>query len=431
MFPYKERVVDREIDELLTSLPAIAVEGPKGVGKSVTLERRAGTVFRLDTPAHRALAEADPVALLAATPPVLLDEWQPVPAVWDAVRRAVDADHSPSRFLLAGSASPVAPPTHSGAGRIVTARMRPLALSERELGPTTVSLEKLLQGKHPKISGRTDLGLGDYVREIVASGFPGMRHLKGRALRAQLDGYLQRIVDRDFPEQNQTVRRPDLLRRYLAAYAAATSTTTTFEKIRKASAAGDDSEPAKTTTNPYRAVLEQLWIVDPVPGWVPSRNHLLRLTQAPKHHLADPALAARLLGADADALLGVGVPKMVTERMQGLTPRDGTLLGQLFESLVTLSVRVYAQNAEASVRHLRTREGREEVDLIVERADHRVLGIEVKLSNAVNDIDVRHLLWLRDKLGDDVLDLVIITTGDMAYRRPDGVAVVPAALLGV
>lgn len=112
------------------------------------------------------------------------------------------------------------------------------------------------------------------------------------------------------------------------------------------------------------------------------------------------------------------------------SPRDGTLFGQLFESLVTLSVRVYAQAAEAHVRHLRVQDGRHEVDLIVERGDHRVLAMEVKLSASVDDHDVRHLLWLEEQLGDDLLDTVIVTTGEQAYRRADGVAVIPAALLG-
>ncbi len=112
------------------------------------------------------------------------------------------------------------------------------------------------------------------------------------------------------------------------------------------------------------------------------------------------------------------------------TPRDGTLLGQLFESLMTLSVRGYARAAEAKVRHLRTREGRQEIDLIVERPDQRVLAMEMKLSGTVTDDDVKHLLWLQTHLGKGVLDAVVITTGAHAYRRPDGVAVVPAALLG-
>lgn len=423
MLSYAKRIVDAELDELLQSLPAVALEGPRGVGKTATGERRVTTIFRLDDPAHRELALADPAVLLAASPPILIDEWQHVPAVWDAVRRSVDRDPTPNRFLLAGSASPTSSPTHSGAGRIVTVRMRPLALSERGMGTPSVSLRALLKGSRPPIAGRTRVTLPDYAREIVTSGFPGVFHLTGRALRAQLDGYLSRIIQRDFLEQGHRVRRPETLRRWMTAYAAATATVTTLDKIRGAATSGDGETPAKTTVVAYRDVLQQLWVIDPVPGWLPSRNQFARLMQAPKHHLADPALAARLLGVDVDALLSGspgGLPR----------PRDGTLFGSLFESLVTLSVRVYAQAAEANVRHLRTFEGRHEIDLIVERTDQRVLAIETKLSPSVDDKDVKHLLWLKAHLGNDVLDLVIVTTGTHAYRRPDGVAVVPAALLG-
>ena len=232
--------------------------------------------------------------------------------------------------------------------------MRPLALSERGITTPTVSLRSLLKGERLPIQGHTTADLAVYAQEIVTSGFPGLRHLRGRALRAQLDGYFERIVDRDF--------------------------------------------------------LERLWIVDPVPGWLPSRNQLARLTQAPKHHLADPALAVRLLGLDVGALLSGMTPPFI-----GLAvPRDGTLLGQLFESLVTLSVRVYAQAAEVRVRHLRTKDGRQEIDLILERADQRIVAIEVKLSVTVTDDDVKHLLWLQQHLGADVLDAIVITTGTHA-----------------
>lgn len=137
----------------------------------------------------------------------------------------------------------------------------------------------------------------------------------------------------------------------------------------------------------------------------------------------DPALATRLLGIGTQALLK-------GEETGPPVPRDGTLLGHLFESLVTLSVRAYAQAAEATVGHMRTDGGQQEVDLIVERGDKRTLAIEVKLSRTVDDQDVRHLLWLQKKLGDDLLDTVVVTTGPHAYRRRDGIAVVPAALLG-
>ncbi len=190
-----------------------------------------------------------------------------------------------------------------------------------------------------------------------------------------------------------------------------------------AATGGQGDKPSKTTTQPYREILERLWIADPIPAWLPSRNRLSRLAQPPKHHLADPALAARILGLDADALLS-GVES-------GLSiPRDGTLLGHLFESLVTLCLRVYAQPADARVRHLRLHGGRQEVDLIVERADQRVVAIEVKLSGTAEQHDVKHLLWLPERIGDDLIDAVVIHTGPQAYRRKDGIAVVPAALLG-
>lgn len=424
MSEYSPRVLDAELDELVAALPAIAVEGPKGVGKSATLRRRAATEFRLDELEHRTLAEASPKTLLSAPPPVLIDEWQKVPQVWDAVRREIDEDpRTPNRYLLAGSATPQNAPTHSGAARIVTLRMRPMALSERGIEVPTVSMASLLTGERAPVAGTTTLNLAGYAREIVRSGFPGLRHYAARPLRAQLDGYLRQIVERDFPDEAHPVRRPDALYRWMAAYAAATGTTASLEKIRTAATSGEGDVPAKTTSMAYRAVLERLWIVDPVWGWLPSRNLLARLTQAPKHHMADPALAARLLGIDERALLH---GKTATSPGDG----DGMLFGRLFESLVTLSVRVYAQAAEAQVRHLRTKDGRQEVDVIVERGDHRVVGIEVKLGATVTDHDVRHLLWLRDTLPGDVLDLVVITTGTTAYRRKDGIAVVPASLLG-
>lgn len=411
------------MDELLGSLPAIAIEGAKGVGKTETASRRARTVHRLDDPEDLALAEADPKRLLEADPPILLDEWQRLPETWDLVRRAVDADGGPGRFLLTGSASPDGAGRHSGAGRIPTIRMRPLSLAERTGGAASVSLSGLLDGRRPELTGETEMSLDDYTREIVASGFPGLIGLSDRALRAQLDGYLARIVDRDFAELGHELRNPMGLRRWMTAYAAASSTTTSFEKIRDAATGGEGEKPSRRGAAPYRNVLERLWILDPVPAWQPTRRHLSRLSAAPKHQLADPALAARLLGATAPALLG-------NEELGPPLPRDGTLLGALFESLVTLCVRVYAQHAEARVGHLRTYGGDHEVDLIVERPDGRVVAIEVKLKRTVQDADLRHLKWLREKIGDELLDALVLTTGEHAYRRSDGIGVVPAALLG-
>lgn len=420
--PYRQRIVDDDLDELCAGLPAISLEGPKAVGKTASALRRAATVYRLDDEAERAIARADPSRLLHGERPVLIDEWQRLPESFDRVRRAVDEGASAGSFLLTGSASPTTPPTHSGAGRIVRVRLRPMTLAERDMGGPTVSLKRLLAGKREPLTGRTEINLERYVEEILASGFPGLRGLPERLSRAQLDGYLDRIVDRDFEELGREVRRPGTLRRWMQAYAAATATTASYEKIRDAASGGHGEKPTRATTQPYRDVLERLWILDPVPAWLPSANRFARLSSPPKHHLADPALAARLLGVDATTLLRgqpTGPPMV----------REGTLLGALFESLVTLSVRVYAQATEARIAHLRTWSGEREVDLIVERGQ-AVLAIEVKLGQMPDERDLRHLYWLREELGDDLVDAVVITTGQAAYRRSDGIAVVPAALLG-
>jgi uncharacterized protein len=437
---YERRVVDDEFDELIAGLPAIALEGPKAVGKTATALRRAATVYSLDDEDERSIAQADTSRLTEGEPPVLIDEWQRLPESFDRVRRAVDAGAPPGSFLLTGSASPTQPPTHSGAGRIVRVRLRPMTLAERGVGVPTVSLGRLLEGRDTPIEGRTDVRLEDYVSEILASGFPGLRGLSGRMARAQLDGYLDRIVDRDFDELGHKVRRPGVLRSWMQAYAAATATTTSYEKIRDAATRGHGQPPSRATTQPYRDALERLWILDPVPAWLPTRNRLARLSAPPKHHLADPALAARLLDVDATALLhprsespaqgeGTAQSKRAKHGKGSAIVREGTLLGALFESLVTLCVRVYAQAAEARTSHLRTWSGNREIDLIVEHGQ-KILAIEVKLGQTPDKRDVSHLLWLRDELGDELADMVVVTTGQAAYRRPDGIAVVPAALLG-
>jgi predicted AAA+ superfamily ATPase len=420
---YLPRVVEPEIDELLAALPAIAIEGVKGVGKTSTAARRASTVRRFDDPTQRALAQADPGRMLEGEPPILLDEWQRVPEVWDLVRRSVDADATPGRFILTGSAAPLESPTHSGAGRIVTIRMRPLSLAERGIDTPAVSLRALLSGSRPDVTGTTNLALQTYVSEIVASGFPGLRALSGRPLRAQQDGYLRLLAEKDFPEMGLNVRRVETLMRWLRAYAAATATAASYETIRDAATSDRGQKPSKATTQPYTAVLERLWVLDRLDAWLPTSNMISRLSAPPKHHLVDPALAARLLGATEGTLLEGREPGPPI-------PRKGTLVGALFESLVTQSVRIYAQAAEAEVRHLRTHGGDREIDLLVVRDDGRVVAIEVKLTRAVNDADVRNLVWLRERIGDDLLDSVVVTTGPEAYRRSDGIAVVPAALLG-
>lgn len=419
---YRRRIIDDDLDALMPGLAAISIEGPKAVGKTATALTRATTVYALDDVSQRQIVEAAPSRLAQGRPPILVDEWQKWPPSWDIVRRAVDADPSPGRFLLTGSASPAGANTHSGAGRIVPLRMRPLSLAERGFTPS-VSLDHLLTGSRPDVAGTTPVTLDDYVAEILAGGFPGMRRLSDRQLRSGLDGYLERVIDRDFPEQGLSLRRPDSLRAWMRAYAAATSTTASFETIRDAATPGVGNKPALTSTLPWRDILTRLWILDPVPAWLPTNNKLKEVSASDKHHLADPALAARLLQMTPRKLLGgVGIEPAI--------PRDGPFLGALFESLVALNLRVYGQAAEADVHHLRTQRGDHEIDFLVIGPDGGIVAIEVKLSETVDSASTKHLHWLKARIGDQLLDAVVVTTGTEAYRRPDGIAVVPAALLG-
>jgi uncharacterized protein len=422
MGSYRQRIIDAELTELLLGLPAISLEGPKGVGKTATAAERGGTLVRLDDSATLEIVHAQPDRLLVGNSPVVIDEWQRYPASWDVIRRAVDAGAAPGRFLLTGSATPIEGPLHSGAGRIVPVRVRPLTLAERGVGTPTVSLAELLTGSRPPLEGTASVNLETYTAAICAGGFPGMRLSTPRAQRAALDGYLAAIVEVDLPELGVNVRNPGALRRVLRAFGAATATTTAYDKIRDAATGGEADKPARTTIVAYRNALERLRILDDVEAWAPTHNHLRRLAGAPKHHLADPALAARLVGLDAGALLDGAGPDSI--------PRDGTFLGALFESLATLDVRVFAQAAEATIAHIRTQGGEHEIDLVVLRADQRLVAIEVKLSETIGTDDVRHLAWLRERLGPELLDAIVVTTGPQAYRRTDGIGVVPLALLG-
>ena len=427
MTRYGPRIVDAEIRELLEGTRALSIEGARGVGKTTTVSQHARTVFRLDDEHSLALLRADPRRVLAAEPPVAIDEWQLFPDIWDLVRREVDQNPLPGRFILCGSATPPQRPTHSGAGRMVTVHMKPLALAERWNSPNfaspTVSLAELLAGSRPNVEGTTETGLDEYTREICSGGLPGVRDEPPRVLRASLRSYIERALDVDFAEAGGTTRNPVLLRRWLHSYAAATGTIASIEAIRSAATSQSDQVPSRPVSAKYHDALTRIGLLDPFPPWAPTLNRLSRLTRRPKHSLVDPALAASMLNLSTDALLRGAGPGSAVQRAD-------VFVGGLFESLVGQSLRVYAQAAEASVMHLRDSDGRHEVDFIVEGPDGRVVAVEVKFAAHVRDRHTVGLRWLAERIGDRLADAVIVNTGPQSYRHQDGIAVVPAALLG-
>ena len=293
--------------------------------------------------------------------------------------------------------------------RIVRLRMRPLSLIERDVATPTVSLARLLAGGWPVRDGGSRVRLERYVGEIAASGFPGIRPLGERARRAQLDGYGARVVDRDFTDMGRSVRNPTVLRRRMAAYAAATATVASYDSIRPAATGREGDKPARTTTQPYRDMLERLWVVDPVPAW--PRRATTSMGSAP--HLSITSLIPRWPLAFSAWTLLLSLRADPSSRLSHETVRFLVHCS----SLVILDVRGYAQAAEARVDHLRTHRGAHEADLIVARADESLVAIEVKLASAVNDHDVRYLHW-REEIGDRLLDAVVITTGSTRTAGP-------------
>ncbi|MDR2035169.1 MAG: DUF4143 domain-containing protein [Coriobacteriales bacterium] len=415
-------MIDDYLKEAFSELPAIEIYGAKAIGKTRSASQIAKSVIRLDTQEGRELAQGgDPVFALQEKP-LLLDEWQRVPASWDMVKRLVDEDNTSGQYLLTGSAAPRGANIHSGAGRIVRMKMRPLSLQERALDAPVVRMKDLLENKVDHISGTTDISLPDYLREITSSGFPGIRPHATRAIALELDGYIDNIIHKEFPEQGLLLRKPDTLRNWLRAYASATASTASYQSILNAATPGDAEKPARKTTVGYKDVLDSLWITDRVDAWLPTVNTMAALGNSPKHYLVDPALSARLLRVSFEQLLQ-GVAH------DTLGPQSGSIAGRLFESLVAQSLQVYAQINELELRHFRDAKNGWEIDFIVE-GDTSALAIEVKMSTAASDDDFKRINWLKHNYQERTVIGMVINTGRNAYTRSDGNHVVPAVLLG-
>ncbi|WP_231910104.1 ATP-binding protein [Corynebacterium cystitidis] len=411
---YRVRALDQRLDYLAQYFTAIAIEGPKAVGKTETALRRVGEVFRMDSADDRDRFLATDLLSKTEQNPILIDEWQLLPESWDIVRRTVDAGAPPGSIFLTGSATP-APgvTTHTGAGRIMTARLRPFGLCETTPEEDAISLGDLLTGE-TQIEAEATFTLDDYIRELATTGLPAASALPSHAQSDFLSGYVQRIVDRELPAQGYTVRNRQGLLSWLRAYARATGTDASYTQLLARATAGDGNAPSKRTTAVYREKLSEIWMVDPLPAW-DSLFHLIpRQTVAPKHYLADVALSLYFAGIR---------PRQLN------TSQNASRFGQFFESFAVHSARVAGSAHGLKASHVRTKGGEREIDLVLESRDGAVLAFEMKLAGRIRDEDVRHLTWLRDQLGEDLVEAVVLYTGRYAYRRPDGVAVIPLSLL--
>ena len=406
---YLRRHIDARLAHLLGVHPACLIEGIWGVGKTSTATRLAATTLRLDHPPTAEMVASDPEVACSSLPaPVLIDEWQRVPTVWDAVRRMIDDDRSPGRFILSGSSpTAVAADVHAGAGRIMPLRLRPMTLSERRGHAPAVALEDLAEHGIDAVRGvRSAFSPVEQVAPTVDSGLPGYLAMGSTDQQEVLRAYLDLAVSRDLAEIASPLRNARKLRRYVRAYGAAVGTTAEHATIHHA------ADVAKATGETYHDLLDRLGLIEELPGW--SNNRLKRLTRRPKRHLVDPALAAAD-HHDTASVLG--------ERR--------ARLGELFESVVVCQIRATAEALGLGWRfgHLRSAGGDHEIDLVADLPDGGVLAFEAKLSQTTTAADTRHLAALRDRLGDTFRAGLVVHPGTVAFRLGDRIAAVPLGIL--
>jgi predicted AAA+ superfamily ATPase len=407
---YASRLVDGPLEELFSQLPALLVVGPRAAGKTTSARRLARTVVRLDVPAEAAAFRFDADAALTAMPePVLLDEWQEVPELMGAVRRAVDEDSRPGRFLLTGSArARRGAQAWSGIGRVVNLRMYGLTVREtlgRGAGPAF--LERLAAadvGAFPASADPPDLR--GYVGLALRGGYPEpVLRLAGAARQAWLETYVDQLVTRD-AEALDGARDPVLLRRYFEALCASTAGVVDDKTLY------DAAGISRITAGAYERLLSDLFVFDTLPAW--SNNRLSRLVKGPKRYLTDTSLVAAALRLDERSVL-----------------RDGDVLGRLIDTFVVSQIRPEAELGpqRARLHHLREKDGRHEIDLLAEMAGGDVIALEIKATAAPGSDDARHLAWLRDQLGRRFLAGAVLHTGPRPFVLSERILALPICSL--
>ncbi len=386
------------------------VVGPRAAGKTTTAQRRTRAALRLGRRDDAQAVAADPDGAVGAAPrPLLIDEWQVVPDTLGAVKRIVDEGASPGSFVITGSTrADMTADAWQATGRIL--RLTLWGLCEREVRGRATDrspVDALFDGDLGDL-GRapTELGVRDYVDLALRSGFPeaiGIR--SARAHRLWLTSYCDQMVLRDATAASHD-RDPQRLRRYLATIGANTAGVVNHATLYEAACVN------RVTAVAYDNLLELLYLTEQVPAW--TTNRLSRLTQTPKRYLVEPALVAPLLNVDARAVV-----------------RSADLVGRLLDSYVVAQLRSECGVAESAptIHHLRQANGRHEVDVVLEGPSGRIVGIEIKAASSVDLADARHLVWLRDELGDQFASGVVFHAGRLSYRLADRIWALPIGAL--
>ena len=409
---YVRRAVDGLLDEMLAVFSAISLVGPHAAGKTTTAVRRAATVLRLDRPNVRTAIAADPDAMLAGLPePVVIDEWQEVPDVLGAVKRSVDDDPRPGRFILTGSVrAEMENRLWPGTGRILQVPMYGFSVRElRGRAADAAFIDRVAADGVSAVRVHGDeLNIRGYLDLMLEGSFPEPALRTPPAARGRwFDNYVEQMITRDIPAVAPR-RDPELMRRYLSALAVNSAGLVADESLREA--AGINAKTARE----YQALFQRMFVLDLVPAWF--SNRIKRLVKMPKRYLVDPALVAAVLGLGHDAIL-----------------YGPDMLGRLLDTFVAAQLRAELAVSRLNPRlyHLREEHGRREIDLIIETASGLLIGIEIKASAMVTSSDARHLAWLRDEIGDAFAAGIVLHTGSYVFSLGDRLVAAPVSALWI
>ncbi len=416
---YKPRYADKLLVDKLEATGAVLIQGPKWCGKTTTALQVANSVIFLQDPkvGEQALlaAEVNPSLVLEGKIPRLIDEWQLAPQLWDAIRHEVDMRNSFGQFIMTGSTTPVESMAkrHTGTGRISKLLMYPMTLSESNDSSNQISLNKLFQGE-TKVEGRSLKSIEDVSFLICRGGWPKSIDLSEKVALQQPLNYVDSIIDSNLPLYDGVQRNPERVKSLLRSYARFTGSDAKITEIHKDIVANNTTISYETTAN-YIDALKQLFVIDALPAWKPNLRSNTAIRSSDVHHYVDPSIGCAALGASPADLLN-----------------DLKTMGFLFESLCVRDLRVYAQLLDGTLYHYRDKNNLE-CDIIIHLRNGAYGLVEVKIGGSQIDTAAKHLKALSAKINTSKMQepsfLMVLTAGQYAYTRNDGVHVVPLACL--
>ena len=416
--PYLSRISDKVLDTALKSSGAVLIEGPKWCGKTRTAEEKAASVLYMQDPdfteSYIKTADIKPSLLLQGDNPRLIDEWQLAPVLWDAVRFAVDQRRKKGQFILTGSAVPTDNAArHTGTGRISRMYMRPMSLFESMESNGSISLNALFKSSTDG-EGVSTLSIEAMSYALTRGGWPASIGEEEAAAIKQVYDYVDAVINIDVSRVDEVEKSPARVRALMRSLARNVSTTANIATIRT-DIAEDDRTLSEKTVASYINALKRIFVVEDLPAWNPAMRSKTAIRTSPKRHFCDPSIATAVLRATPARLLS-----------------DFNTFGLLFESLCIRDLRIYAQAIDGEVFHYRDKSGLE-ADAIVHLKDGRWGAVEVKMGVKEIEEAAKNLITLRDKVNLDKMQepsfLMVLTSTEYAYRRKDGVYIVPIGCL--